>query len=63
MTRVKIENIIDHLGAKIRRALTEAVNNVDSDIDVDERELYLEFRRAIRRRCSAWEQVPDQYVD
>lgn len=63
MARVKIEEVVDHLSTEMRRALSIAVNNVIEDADFDERQLFREFRRAVGRKCSTWERVPDQYVD
>lgn len=63
MARVKMEEIVDHLSTEIRRALSETVESSIPGVQFDEYELFREFRRAIRRKCSTWEQVPDHYVD
>ena len=63
MARVKIEEIVDHLGTEMRKALSIAVNNVIPDAEFDERQLFRAFRRAVGRKCNTWESVPDQYVD
>lgn len=63
MARVKIEEIVDHLSSEIRNALKQAVENTLPDADFDERELFRNFRRAVGRKCSTWENVPDHYVD
>jgi len=63
VARVKIEEIVDHLGTEMRKALSIAVNNVIPDAEFDERQLFRAFRRAVGRKCNTWESVPDQYVD
>ena len=63
MARVRIENIIDHLDYNIRRALKDAVDEVLPGVRCDERELFRAFKRALYRRCSTWERVPDMYVE
>lgn len=63
MARVKIEGIVEHLSSDMRRALAEAVNECIRDAHVDASELFRAFKRAVRRKCSTWERVPDQYVE
>lgn len=63
MARVKPEGIIDHLRSEMRRALADAVKEVLPDAAVDEHALFRAFKRAVRRKCSTWEQVPDSDVD
>jgi dephospho-CoA kinase len=62
MAQVDIEEVIDHLSSEMRKALVIAVNDVIPDADYDERQLFKAFRKAVRRKCNTWEQVPDQYV-
>lgn len=63
MARVKIEGIVDHLSSEMRRALKDAVSEVAPKTRFDEYELFRAFRRAVSRKCSTWESVPDHYVD
>lgn len=63
MARVKIEEIIDHLGTDIRKALGDAIQRTAPDAAVDRDQLFREFKRAVGRKCSAWEQVPDHCVE
>ena len=63
MAKVKIEEVIDHLSSEMRRALEEAVREVLRDAHIDSHELFRAFRRAVGRKCSTWEAVPDRYVD
>jgi hypothetical protein len=46
----------------MKRALEQAVHEVLPDAEFDRHALYRAFKRAVRRKCSTWEEVPDQYV-
>lgn len=63
MARVKIEEVVDHLRSEMRRALEDAVKECVPEADVDAHDLFRAFKRAVRRKCSTWERVPDQYVE
>lgn len=63
MARVKIEDIVDHLSSDIRRALRDALGRTAPECEVDSRQLFRAFKRAIGRRCSTWDRVPDRYID
>lgn len=63
MAKVKIEDVVDHLSSEMRRALEAAVQEVIPDVEFDRSALFRAFRRAVGRKCSTWETVPDQYVD
>lgn len=62
MAQVEIEGIVGHLSSEMCRALEAAVEEVIPNIQFDRHELFRAFRRAIRRKCNTWEQVPDSYV-
>lgn len=63
MAKVDIEEIIDHLSSEMRRSLKDSVNKVIPGATFDERELFKQFKREVRRKCRTWEDVPDRYVD
>lgn len=63
MTRVKIEEILDHLSYDIKRALEDSVKEILPESEFDTDELFREFKRAVYRKCSTWETVPDRYVE
>jgi len=63
MARVKIEEIVDYLDSDFRKALAAAVKEVAPEATFDERTLFRAFLRAVGRKCSTWERVPDHYVD
>lgn len=62
MAQVNIEEIVDYLSTDMRRALEAAVQEVAPRAQFDAHELFRAFRRAVGRKCSTWEQVPDNYV-
>ena len=63
MARVKIEQVVGHLSTELRKALAQAVEEAIPDAEFDEHELFRAFQRAVGRRCSTWERVPDGDVD
>ena len=63
MARIKPMDIFDHLNVQMRAALDEAVVRALPGVEVDKRQLYLEFRRALAMRLKAWENVPNAAVD
>jgi hypothetical protein len=62
MAQVNMEEIVDHLSSEIRRALEQAVQREIPNAEFNAHQLFREFRRAVGRKCSTWENVPDQYV-
>lgn len=63
MARVKIEDVIDHSDTDIRRALEETIKHHFPDTAFDKRAVFRTFLRMVRRKCSTWETVPDEYVE
>jgi len=63
MARVQIEQIVDHLSSDIRRALGAAIEETLPGAECDQYALFRAFKRAVRRKCNQWEQVPDRFVD
>ena len=63
MARIKSQEIFDHLNPQMRAALDEAVARALPGIEVDKRQLYLEFRRALALKLKPWENVPNAAVD
>jgi hypothetical protein len=62
MAQIQPEEIVDHLRSEMRRALEEAVKEVIPNAVFDSHDLFRAFKRAVRRKCSTWEQVPDNFV-
>jgi hypothetical protein len=63
VARVKIEAIVDHLSLEMRKALEIAVKGEVGDVDFDPRALFKASKKAVYRKCSVWERVPDSCVD
>jgi len=63
MARVKIEDVVDHLSSEMRRALEDAIREEIPNAEFDSYALFRAFKRAVYRKCSVWENVPDQYVE
>jgi hypothetical protein len=62
MAQVKIEAIIGHLDSEMRSAVHAALLEVAPDLNIDPHQLFRAFKRAVGRKCSTWETVPDDYV-
>jgi hypothetical protein len=63
MARIRPIEIVDHLNPQLRAALDEAVTRALPGVEVDKRQLYLEFRRALLSKLKQWENVPNSAVD
>lgn len=63
MAKVKIEDVVDHLGTEFRRALEAALQEVAPQAQIDSQELFRAFKRHVYRKCSTWETVPDRFVE
>lgn len=63
MARIKIEAILDDLSSEMKRALDDAVKRILPDAEFNRNQLFREFKRAVGRKCSTWERVPDDHVD
>ena len=63
MARIRPNDIFDHLNPQLRAAFDEAVDKTLPDVEVDKRQLYLAFRRALSTKLKPWESVPPAAVD
>ena len=63
VARIRPADIFDHLNPQMRAALDEAVTRTLPGVEVDKRQLYLEFRRALALKLRQWENVPNAAVD
>lgn len=63
MARVKVDDIVDDLSTEFRGALEAAVQEVLPEAEFDRYQLFLAFKRAVRRKCNTWERVRDDYVE
>jgi hypothetical protein len=62
MARIQVENVIDHLSYEMKRALKDAVKKTIPNANFSDQQLFRNFKRAVYRKCSQWENVPDHYV-
>jgi hypothetical protein len=63
MARIRPGEILDHLNPQVRAALDEAVARTLPGVEVDKRQLYVEFRRTLALKLKQWENVPNAAVD
>jgi hypothetical protein len=63
MARIRPNDIFEHLTPRLRAALDEAVDKTLPGVEVDKRQLYLAFRRALMAKLKPWEIVPAAAVD
>ena len=63
MAKIKIEEVIDHLDTDIRKALKNTVDECCPGNTADAYDLFRQFKREVSRKCSTWENVPDNYVE
>lgn len=62
MTSINIQAIVEEHSIEFRRALRAALSQVAPDFDIDDRELFRAFRRAIGRKFQIWTRVSDTHV-
>ena len=62
MAQIKLNVVIERLDYKLKTALEEAVINAIPGAEFDKDKLWLEFVRAVNKKCSIWAPVPDSYV-
>ena len=64
MARVKPVEIFDHFNPQMRAALEDALGKaLPPNVEIDRRQLYLDFRRALNGRVKMWENIPNSAVD
>ena len=63
MARIRLADIIGHMGPDMQRALSDAVGRVLPGVNYDQHHLFSEFKKAVGRKFKAWENVPDHCVE
>ena len=63
MARVKIDEIVNHLGYEFKNALRKTVKIKFPDKEFDDRELFKKFVDTLSGECKKWEVVPDNFVE
>jgi hypothetical protein len=68
MALIKIDKIVDHLNAEMRKALKETIQKHFPQQAYpiqphQEREILRTFKNSLARKCNHWPYVPDAYID
>jgi hypothetical protein len=63
MARIKLDEIISHLGYEIKKSLTNTIKKEFPELEFDQNKLYKEFLNNISKESKKWEQVPDDAVE
>ena len=63
MARIRVEQVIDHLGGKIRGAMDETLKAMAPDADIDVQAFFRAFKANLKNRCRQWEDVPNNCVE
>jgi len=63
VTRVKVEEIVEHLSREFRGAVVDTIREVAPSASFDEHEVFRIFVRKVRSNCGQWENVPKSLVD
>ncbi len=63
MARIRVEQVVDHLGSRLRGAIDDTLKALAPDANVDAQEFYREMKKNLGRRCRQWEDVPNNYVE
>jgi len=62
MARVRIEEAVDHLEDKFRKALQATMREHFPDQDFNARAVFKTFKKQIATKCDDWERVPNKYI-
>ena len=71
MAQIDILGIVDCLEREFRQALSDGIKesqfsmhttNLDDEYSIYEHEIYRGFRDGLRKRCSKWESIDDEYI-
>ena len=62
MTELKIDDVVDHLDSKFRKALADTMKRFAPDVPVNGGLALRYFKRRVSAKCSVWEKVPDSCV-
>lgn len=63
MASIHIERVIYHLAPEMKRALTETLSELGIQTNHDINDVFRTFRRQVDRKCSTWEDIPDDHVE
>ncbi len=63
MAKIKIEDVVDHLDSEFRKALEATLKEHFPNQSFDTRSVFRTFKKQVYRKCSVWENIPDQFVE
>jgi hypothetical protein len=63
MARIKIDEIVKHLGFEFKSTLKKTVKAQFPEKEFDDRELFIKFVDTLSGECKKWEVVPDNFVE
>ena len=63
MARIKIDEIVKHLGFEFKSSLKKTVKAQFPEKQFDDRELFNKFVDTLSGECKKWEVVPDNFVE
>ena len=63
MARIRVEQIVDHLGSKLRGAIDDTLKALVPDASIEAQDFYRELKKNLGRRCRQWEDVPNNTVE
>jgi len=62
MAKLNMEEVIDHLEDKMRKALQATIREHFPDQEFNSRAVYKTFKNEVYKKCNAWESVPNKYI-
>ena len=62
MARIQIEEVIDHLGPEIKKALESTFKDHFPGANYDMTMLFRSFRKNMSLRYKTWAEIPDRFV-
>jgi len=63
MAKIKIEDLVKHLGFEFKKALAKTVRKQIPEANFDERELFTSFLNSVSGEFKKWENIPDEIVE
>ena len=63
MAKIKIEEIINHLGYEFKKVLSKTIKQEFPDVKFDEIALFNKFKSNVSVELKKWENIPDNLVE
>lgn len=62
MAKVKMDEIVEHLQVQLQGAMRDVIRDMKVQ-NLNDKDLFRAFKRAVSMRCGTWENVPDSCVN